>query len=167
MTAVFGKGFNKILDWYNKGYATYIDKEKALSFLFHQSAPIAATAANEELSSAAKIVENFENPKLSVEKSVSSPSASPSGSEGFSSPQQSDIHADPIARARSMVEESRKRKIESDPAVFHLRTQTDPSAPSERRYSLRGQRMQNPAAAQVSASYDAACASRLFKIDEA
>ena len=75
--------------------------------------------------------------------------------------------ADPIARARSMAEESRKRKIESDPAVSHLRTQTDPSAPSERRYSLRGQRMQNPAAAQVSASYDAACASRLFKLDEA
>lgn len=179
VSSVFGKGFNKILDWYNKGYATYIDKEKALSFLFHQSAPIAATAANEELSSAAKIVENFENPKASDENvavddgllfrddDVSSPSASPSGSEGFSSPQQSDIHADPIARARSMVEESRKRKIESAPDVFHLCTQTDPSAPSERRYSLRGQRMQNPAAAQVSASYDAACASRLFKIDEA
>ena len=63
-----------------------VNKEKALSFLSHQSAPIAATAANagqenssylhfserniseasnkKELSSAAKIVENFENRKL-------------------------------------------------------------------------------------------------------
>lgn len=39
-------------------------KEKALSFLSHQSAPIAATAANEELSATAKIVEEFENPTL-------------------------------------------------------------------------------------------------------
>ena len=63
-----------------------VNKEKALSFLSHQSAPIAATAANagqesssylhfserniseasnnQELNSAAKIVENFENRKL-------------------------------------------------------------------------------------------------------
>lgn len=63
-----------------------VNKEKNLSFLSHQSAPIAATAANagqesssylhfserniseasnkKELSSAAKIVENFENRKL-------------------------------------------------------------------------------------------------------
>ena len=63
-----------------------VNKEKALSFLSHQSAPIAATAANagqesssylhfserniseasnkKDLSSAAKIVENFENRKL-------------------------------------------------------------------------------------------------------
>ena len=68
VSSVFGKGFNKILDWYNKGYATYIDKEKALSFLYNQSAPIAATAANEELLSAAKVVENFENPKVLDEK---------------------------------------------------------------------------------------------------
>ena len=88
VSSVFGKGFNKVVDWYNKGFATYIDKEKALSFLSHQSAPIAATAANAGLSSASlssasqkvqqeidkqvldtatKIVENFENPKLSNE----------------------------------------------------------------------------------------------------
>lgn len=65
--SVFGKGDNNIVDWINKGLATYINKKKALTFLSHQSAPIAATAANAELSSAAKVVENFENPKVSDE----------------------------------------------------------------------------------------------------
>lgn len=83
VTSVFGKGDNNIITWINKGYATYIDKQKTLDylhhsalkavtsdnreekvqeFLSHQSAPIAATAANSELSDATKIVENFENP---------------------------------------------------------------------------------------------------------
>ena len=65
--SVFGKGDNNIINWINKGYATYIDKEKAQEFLFHQSAPIAATAANSELISAANIVKNFENPNVSDE----------------------------------------------------------------------------------------------------
>ena len=65
--SVFGKGDNNIVDWINKGLATYINKKKALTFLSHQSAPIAATAANAELSSATKVVENFENPKVSDE----------------------------------------------------------------------------------------------------
>ena len=51
------------MDWLNKGLATYINKEKARAFLSHQSAPIAATAAKAELSSAAKVVENSENYK--------------------------------------------------------------------------------------------------------
>lgn len=64
VTSVFGKGNNNVVDWINKGYATYINKEKAQEFLSHQSALIAATAANSELDSAANIVENFENPKF-------------------------------------------------------------------------------------------------------
>lgn len=86
VSSVFGKGSGNVADWINKGYMTYVDKEKALNYLHHsalravtsdssrlstedpavlshQSAPIAATAANAELSSAAKVVENFENPK--------------------------------------------------------------------------------------------------------
>lgn len=86
VSSVFGKGSGNVADWINKGYMTYVDKEKALNYLYHsalravtsdssrlstedpavlshQSAPIAATAANAELSSAAKVVENFENPK--------------------------------------------------------------------------------------------------------
>ena len=68
--SVFGKGGNNIVDWINRGMATYINKEKALSFLSHQSAPIAATAANEELSSAAKVVKDFVNPKETGEKNA-------------------------------------------------------------------------------------------------
>lgn len=67
--SVFGKGDENVVDWINKGLATYINKEKALSFLSHQSAPIAATAANAELLSAAKIVKEFENPNNEGEKS--------------------------------------------------------------------------------------------------
>ena len=83
--SVFGKGNENVVAWINNGLATYINKEKALSFLFHQSAPIAATAANagqesssylhlsapiaealsnSRLSSAAKIIKDFHNPKL-------------------------------------------------------------------------------------------------------
>lgn len=88
VTSVFGKGDNNIITWINKGYATYIDKQKTLDylhhsalkavtsdnreekvqeFLSHQSALIAATAANSELSDATKIVENFENPIIDSE----------------------------------------------------------------------------------------------------
>lgn len=66
VSSVFGKGKDNIVDWLNKGLATYINKEKARAFLSHQSAPIAATAAKAELSSAAKVVENFVNPKISA-----------------------------------------------------------------------------------------------------
>ena len=86
--SVFGKGDENVVDWINKGLATYMNKEKALSFLSHQSAPIAATAANagqssESLSSASqpvqqeidkqvldtatKVVKDFVNPKVSDE----------------------------------------------------------------------------------------------------
>lgn len=87
--SVFGKGDERVVDWINNGLATYMNKEKTLSFLSHQSAPIAATAANagqgsqsyistsalnadatykNELSSAANIVKSFENPTNSSEK---------------------------------------------------------------------------------------------------
>lgn len=70
ISSVFGKGDNNIVHWINKGFATYINKEKARSFLSHQSAPIAAAAANEELSSATNIVKNFENPIAAGEESA-------------------------------------------------------------------------------------------------
>ena len=82
--SVFGKGDENVLDWINKGLATYINKEKALSFLSYQSAPIAATAANagqsskglssasqpvqqeiDKLDTATKVVKDFVNPQLS------------------------------------------------------------------------------------------------------
>ena len=93
VSSVFGKGSGNVADWINKGYMTYVDKEKALNYLHHsalravtsdssrlssedpavlphQSAPIAATAANAEFSSAAKVVENFENPKSESENDI-------------------------------------------------------------------------------------------------
>lgn len=69
VSSVFGKGSSNVIDWINKGLATYINKEKALAFLSHPSAPIAAAAANAELVSAAKVVENFKNPEVLSGKS--------------------------------------------------------------------------------------------------
>ena len=68
VSSVFGKRNSHVVDWLNNGLATYVNKEKALELLSHQSAPIAATAASQELSSAAKVVENFENPPVEGEK---------------------------------------------------------------------------------------------------
>ena len=65
VTSVFGKGESNIIDWIKRGFATYINKGKALNYL-HHSALKAVTSDNQELISSAKVVRNFENP--SVEK---------------------------------------------------------------------------------------------------
>jgi hypothetical protein len=67
VSSIFGKTGNSVVNWLNKGFATYINKEKALNYL-HLAAPIAAASSNQELSSAAKVVENFENPPVGGEK---------------------------------------------------------------------------------------------------
>lgn len=55
-----------ILDWINKDcLRVAVDKEKALNYL-HLAAPIAAASDNQELSLAAKVIKDFENPKLSL-----------------------------------------------------------------------------------------------------
>lgn len=66
VTSVFGKGESNIIDWIKRGFITYINKEKALNYL-HHSALKAVTSSNQELSSAANIVKNFENPNISEE----------------------------------------------------------------------------------------------------
>ena len=66
VTSVFGKGNDGVVKWINNGYATYINKEKALDYL-RISAPIAEAQDSQELVSAANIVRNFENPKVSGE----------------------------------------------------------------------------------------------------
>lgn len=89
VSSVFGKRESNVVDWINKGYLTYINKEKALNYLYfsergiskaadnvgqedsnnlYLSAPIAEAAENSELSSAANIVNNFENPNIGGEK---------------------------------------------------------------------------------------------------
>ena len=61
--STFGKDVDSVLNWINKGYLTFVDKEKALGYLY-PSAPIAETANDQELVSVANIVRNFENPKV-------------------------------------------------------------------------------------------------------
>lgn len=90
VSSVFGKGKSNIVDWINKGYATYFNKKKTLDYLnfsessiseasnnrekekvqnnLHLSAPIAEASDNAELSSAAKVIQDFDNPKVSDEK---------------------------------------------------------------------------------------------------
>ena len=63
VTSVFGKGKENVVGWFNKGYATYINKEKALSYL-RIPAPIAGAQDNQELSSATKVVKDFVNPSV-------------------------------------------------------------------------------------------------------
>ena len=67
VTSVFGKGGSNIVDWINKGFATYINKEKALDYL-HHSALKAVTSDSQELVSAANVVRNFENPGINGEE---------------------------------------------------------------------------------------------------
>lgn len=72
--SVFGKDGDGILNWINKGYLTTVDKEKALAYL-RISAPIAEASNKQELDSATKIVENFENPNIVPDNSFSIGSA--------------------------------------------------------------------------------------------
>ena len=85
VSSVFGKKGHSVAAWINKGYMRFVDKKKALNYL-HLSAPIAEASDNaelfieelqphagtkiksEELSSAAKVIQDFENPKVSDEK---------------------------------------------------------------------------------------------------
>ena len=63
VASAFGKGQDKIIDWFKRGYATYIDKKKALNYLY-SSAPIAATPNNKELYDAANVVKSFDEAKF-------------------------------------------------------------------------------------------------------
>ena len=78
----------------------------------------------------------------------------------------SPISTSPLDRAARMAAQAFRERSERDPAVQHIAERVDPSAPAATRYSLRGVDTDEPAL-QVSASYDAACASRLFALDEA
>ena len=69
VSSVFGKGENNIINWLNNGYATYINKEKALNYL-HLATPIVAASNNQELVSATKVVETFENPPIVEQKNA-------------------------------------------------------------------------------------------------
>ncbi|MDY2622932.1 MAG: LPD1 domain-containing protein [Alloprevotella sp.] len=68
VSSVFGKGEDNIVDWLNKGYARYINKEKALNYLHHSDRHISEALSNPKLVSATKVVEDFVNPVVVGEK---------------------------------------------------------------------------------------------------
>lgn len=68
VSSVFGKRESNVVDWINKGYLTYIHKEKALNYLYFSERGFSEAAENSELSSAANIVNNFVNPNIGGEK---------------------------------------------------------------------------------------------------
>lgn len=62
ITSLYPKGERGIIYWINNNKLSNVDKEKALHFI-EALQPHAGTLTSEELSSAAKIVRNFVNPK--------------------------------------------------------------------------------------------------------
>ena len=56
-----------IVDWISKGYLAYVDKEKALNYLYFSERNISEATDNPKLSSVAKIVKDFENPSVEEE----------------------------------------------------------------------------------------------------
>ncbi|EFL46458.1 hypothetical protein HMPREF9296_1366 [Prevotella disiens FB035-09AN] len=76
MASVHGKALERLAHEMNtdktdfgKDNLKYVDKEKALDWLSMET-PLVSRQAKQELVSAAKIVENFENPKVEDEKNV-------------------------------------------------------------------------------------------------
>ena len=67
VSSVFGKGSTNIVDWISKGYLAYVDKEKALNYLYFSERNISEATDNPKLSSVAKIVKDFENPSVEEE----------------------------------------------------------------------------------------------------
>lgn len=70
VSSVFSKGSNNVVDWINKGYATFINKEKALDYLHFSERSISEASDNQELVSTANIIRNFENPNVLEENLV-------------------------------------------------------------------------------------------------
>ena len=66
ISSVYGKNGKGVIGWINDGNLLYADKEKTLDFI-SPSAPIADATQNQELISAAKVIEKFENPQIKDE----------------------------------------------------------------------------------------------------
>ena len=66
--STFGKGKEQVVDWFNSSYATYINKEKALEYL-RTPTLIMGAISNQELSSATKVIKEFENPSIEEKSS--------------------------------------------------------------------------------------------------
>ncbi len=118
-----------MVDWINKGLATYINKEKALSFLSHQSAPIAATAANAELLSAANIVKEFENPS-DKERKPDFQFIGEKGAEHMDKAEEATIRLDNLSIARQMED------ADKDAKTIKLATGWERGADGKWRYEI-------------------------------
>ena len=67
VSSVFGKKNDSIVGWINKGYLSYVNKKEALNYLHLSESSISEASNHQELTSAAKIVESFDNPSIEVE----------------------------------------------------------------------------------------------------
>ncbi len=108
VSSVFGKRGSSVVEWINKGYLKYVDKEKALNYL-HLSAPIAEASNNTGLISATKIIKDFENPSIPEEKSQKSGEISFSVSSAEDAEYMSAV--DDMATAERMVKEAARRAM--------------------------------------------------------
>lgn len=68
ITSLYPKGERGIVNWVNTGRLSNVDKKKALRFIEELQPHAGTTIKSEELSSAAKVIQDFENPKVSDEK---------------------------------------------------------------------------------------------------
>lgn len=68
ITSLYPKGERGIVNWVNTGRLSNVDKKKALRFIEELQPHAGTTIKSEELSSAAKVIQDFENPKVSAEK---------------------------------------------------------------------------------------------------
>lgn len=68
ITSLYPKGERGIVNWVNTGRLSNVDKKKALRFIEELQPHAGTTIKSEELSSAAKVIQDFENPKVSEEK---------------------------------------------------------------------------------------------------
>ncbi len=69
ITSVFGKGEKGVIHWINNGKMLFVDKEKALAWQA-TLAPIASATLKQELITATKVIENFENPPINEKKVI-------------------------------------------------------------------------------------------------
>lgn len=103
VTSIFGKGNNNIIDWIERGFANYINKEKALDYLHHSVLETEALS-NPRLSSITKIVESFENPSVERENLREGDGAYTDDEVGFEN--------DPVAKLLGQSRRTAKQRRE-------------------------------------------------------
>lgn len=67
ITTLYPKDARGVINWFNNGLATNIDKEKAGQWITALQTHLGTDITKAELNSAAKVVQNFEPPKIEAE----------------------------------------------------------------------------------------------------